>query len=122
MGITTLPTMGGESVVDGLLSRGTTRLWPLPTPGRVDYGLFERALRAAAIVWQPDWFGVHPRTSEAGPIMALPEILEAWRATERELVALIGLAVDSPARELLEANVSMLRAMYQRLYLERTSR
>jgi hypothetical protein len=91
-------------------------------PGRVDHGLFERALRAAALVWQPDWLGVHPRIAQAGPIIALPEVLEAWRATERELVALVGLASDSPGRQFLEANVSALRAMYQRLYLERTSR
>jgi hypothetical protein len=122
MGITTLPTMGGESVVDELVSLGTARPWLMPTPGRVDHGLFERALRAAAIVWQPDWFGAHPRSSEAGPMMALPEVLEAWRATERELVVQIGLGVDGPGRQLLEANVSMLRAMYQRLYVEHTSR
>jgi hypothetical protein len=91
-------------------------------PGRVDHGLFERALRAAGLVWQPDWSGVHPRIALAAPIMALPEVLEAWRATERELVALVGLAPDSPGRLLLEANASALRAMYQRLYLERTSR
>ena len=51
--------------------------------------------------------------------MALPEILAAWRATERELA---GSADDSPDQKLLEANARMLRAMYQRLYRERTGR
>jgi hypothetical protein len=114
---TTLPTMGMESLVDELASRAEAHPWLMPTPGRVDHGLFARALRAAAIVWQPEWLGMSSKTK--GGHMVLPEVLEAWRATERDLA---GLAVDSPDQELLEANATMLRAMYQRLYLERTSR
>jgi hypothetical protein len=115
---TALAAMGTQSVVDELASDATARSWLMPAPGRVDHGLFERALRAAAIVWHPDWFDMSPQPTKGGH-MVLPDVLEAWRATERDLA---GLAVDSPHQELLEANATMLRAMYQRLYLERTSR
>ena len=113
------PAVGMESALDDEAPVETVRRWFLPTPGPVDHGLFERALRAAAIAWQPNWFGVTRSKLEAGPIVALPEILEAWRATERELTGIVN---DSPDQELLEANATMLRAMYQRLYLERTRR
>jgi hypothetical protein len=115
----TLPSPGIESLPDEEAPIEAMRRWFLPTPGSVDHGLFERALRAAASAWQPNWFGAARSKLEAGPIMALPEILEAWRATERELA---GIADDSPDQELLEANARMLRAMYQRLYRERTGR
>ncbi|MDQ3127581.1 MAG: hypothetical protein M3Q66_03885 [Chloroflexota bacterium] len=51
--------------------------------------------------------------------MALPVVLEAWRATERELAGMTG---DSPDQEYLEANATMLQAIYQRLYIERMRR
>jgi hypothetical protein len=78
-------------------------------------GAFDRALRAAAAVWTPRLVAGTGRTVAAGRI-AIPEILAAWRAAERELAGMTG---DSPAQELLEANVSMLQALYQRLFRER---
>ena len=115
----TPPAVGMEPLPDEEAPFETMRRWFLPTPGSVDHGLFERALRTAANAWQPNWFGAARSRLEAGPIMALPEILAAWRATERELA---GSADDSPDQKLLEANARMLRAMYQRLYRERTGR
>ena len=114
------PVAGATASTPGNTER--PRIWYTSRAGRrgpVDHGLFERALRAAAIAWQPNWFGAARSKLDAGPIMALPEILEAWRATERELTGIVN---DSPDQELLEANATMLRAMYQRLYLERTRR
>lgn len=91
--------------------------WSPPSPVAIDGGLFARALRAAAGAWQTAWLDPPTTKATVAHVMALPEVLEAWRATERELAGMIG---DSPDQELLEANVAMLRAMYQRLYLERT--
>lgn len=81
-------------------------------------GAFDRALRAAASAWTPRVVAGSQRTLAAGQA-AIPEILAAWRAAERELAGMTG---DSPAQELLEANVSMLQALYQRLYRERLER
>ena len=58
-------------------------------------------------------------SATVAPAMALPEVLAAWRACERELA---GMTAASPDHVLLEANVGMLRAMYQRLYVERMRR
>lgn len=49
----------------------------------------------------------------------MPEILAAWRATERELAGMTG---DSPAQELLEANAMILMAMYQQTHVGRMGR
>jgi hypothetical protein len=76
---------------------------------------FDRAVRAAASAWTPRLVAGTERNLAAGRA-AIPEILAAWRAAERELAGMTG---DSPAQELLEANVSMLQALYQRLYRER---
>lgn len=96
--------------------------WSMPAPVSIDEGLFARALRAAAVAWQPHWLDA-PVTTVARaavvPDIALPEVLAAWRACERELA---GMTVDSPDQELLEANVAMLRAIYQRIYVERMGR
>jgi hypothetical protein len=81
-------------------------------------GAFDRALRAAASAWTPRVVAGTERTVSAWRA-AIPEILAAWRAAERELAGMTG---DSPAQELLEANVSMLQALYQRLYRERIER
>ena len=92
------------------------RHWLLPTPAPVDRGMFDRALRAASVMWQPHRTELPEPAAESGVSMALPAVLEAWRATLRELA---GMAGDNPAQELLEANALILRAMYQRLYRER---
>jgi hypothetical protein len=110
---------GLEPVVDLELLVEPPRLWLLPTPTQLDRGLFDRALRAASLTWQPSGFALAAPTAEPGLEMALPEVLEAWRATERELAGMTG---DSPAQELLEANAMILQAMYQRLYRERMRR
>ena len=93
------------------LRRGLVRLADPP-------GTFDRALRAAMSAWTPRAVTATGRAMTAGQ-SAIPEILAAWRAAERELTGMTG---DSPAQELLEANVSMLRALYQRLYRERIER
>lgn len=87
----------------------------------VGRGLFELALRAASMAWRPDATGglLRPPPIVTDPEMALPVVLEAWRATER---ALAGMTGNSPDQEYLEANVAMLQAMYQRLYRERMRR
>jgi hypothetical protein len=95
------------------------RLWLLPSPAPVDDGAFDRALRAASLAWQPRRIEPAEPPVAAGPVIGLPEVLEAWRATERELA---GMTVDDPNRALLDANVLLLRAMYQRLYRERMQR
>lgn len=87
--------------------------WLLPVP-TVRRGLFELALRAASLAWHPDpTVAPSPVTD---PTMAMPVVLAAWRATERELAGMTG---DSPEQEYLEANAMMLQAIYQRLYRER---
>lgn len=87
----------------------------------VGRGLFELALRAASAAWHPDPIVATPtlQPTVADSTMALPVVLEAWRATERELAGMSG---DSPDQEYLEANATMLQAMYQRLYVERMRR
>lgn len=101
--------------------------WLLPAAG-IGRGLFELALRAASLAWHPsrtiaplpsDAAIAAATTSVADPAMALPVVLEAWRATERELAGMTG---DSPDQEYLEANATMLQEMYQRLYSERMRR
>jgi hypothetical protein len=121
MGITLRTAMGTGAHLDDLLPLEPAVGWLARAPGRGDHGLIDRALRAAAIVWQPDRFAAIPPTAK-GDHMVLPNVLEAWRAAERELSARIDMTHDSPGRQLLEANATMLRATYQRLYLERTSR
>jgi hypothetical protein len=93
--------------------------WSEPTQFLIDHGLFARALRAAAAAWLPHRLDAPVAGVGAAPAMGLTEVLAAWRATERELSGMSG---DSPEQELLEANVAMLRAIYQRLYLERMPR
>ena len=93
--------------------------WSEPASLLIDHGLFARALRAAAAAWLPHQLDEPVARVAAAPTMGLPEVLAAWRATERELSGMSG---DSPEQELLEANVAMLRAMYQRLYVERMPR
>jgi hypothetical protein len=95
---------------------GLRLLSPRPS---IDRGLFDLAMRAAAKAWRQ-----HPADATAAgvavsPAMSLAEVLEAWRATERELAGMTG---DSPDQELLEANATMLHAMYQRLFVERSAR
>jgi len=104
---------GPESATD------PARLWLLPSPVPVDHGAFDRALRAAALAWQPHWIDPPEPPIGAGPVIGLPEVLEAWRATDRELA---GMTEDDPLQKLLEANATLLRAMYQRLYRERMRR
>lgn len=89
--------------------------WLPPVPAAIGRGLFALALRAASVAWHPDWTFATPPPIVKDPAMALPVVLEAWRATERELAGMTG---DSPDQEYLEANATMLRAMYQRLYIE----
>jgi hypothetical protein len=91
--------------------------WFQRAPVPVDRGLFDRAMRAASMAWHPD--GILPPPAVTQATMALPAILEAWRSIERQLVGLTG---DSPHQEFLEANATMLGAMYQRLYLVRMRR
>jgi hypothetical protein len=93
--------------------------WTAPTQFLIDRGLFAKALRAAAAAWLPNRPDAPVARSVTAPSMGLPDVLAAWRATERELATMSG---DSPEQELLEANVAMLRAMYQRLYAERALR
>ena len=102
----------GSSPIGGLQ-------WSPPAPASIDDGLFARALRAAAVAWQPSWLDEPLASAKVAPAMALPEVLAAWRASERELA---GITAASPDHVLLEANVGMLRAMYQRLYVERMRR
>lgn len=105
---------GPESMVE----RGESWLLPASAFGR---GAFELALRAASVAWRPESTVALPTAPPIvmDPEMALPVILEAWRATERELAGMTG---DSPDQEYLEANAMMLQAIYQRLYSERTRR
>lgn len=95
-------------------SKAVGPVWePLAPPG-AGRGLFELALRAASLAWHPDpTVAPSPVTD---PTMAMPVVLAAWRATERELAGMTG---DSPEQEYLEANAMMLQAIYQRLYRER---
>jgi hypothetical protein len=95
----------------------TEDTWLEPAPFPVARGLFGEALRAASMAWRSD--GVLPLKIAATDEMALPMILEAWRSIERELAGMTG---DGPDQELLEANATMLGAMYQRLYLIRMKR
>ena len=104
------PSMRPESLTEAGLR------WTEPTPFLIDRGLFAKALRAAAAAWLPNRPDAPDARAAATPAMGLPDVLAAWRATERELAGMSG---DSPEQELLEANVAMLRAMYQRLYVER---
>jgi hypothetical protein len=90
--------------------------WSEPARLMIDHGLFAKALRAAAAAWLPHRLDEPVARVVAAPSVDLSEVLAAWRATERELSGMSG---DSPEQELLEANVAMLRAIYQRLYLER---
>jgi hypothetical protein len=103
---------------DGLTTSPGAWLRPAAAapPGR---GLFALALRAASVAWHPDWSVATPPPIVRDPAMALPVVLEAWRATERELAGMTG---DSPDQEYLEANAMILQAMYQRLYSERMRR
>lgn len=105
---------GQESMVEG----GHSWLLPAAAVGR---GVFELALRAASVAWRPASTDALPTPPliVMDPEMALPVVLEAWRATER---ALAGMTGDSPDQEYLEANAMMLQAMYQRLYSERMRR
>lgn len=91
--------------------------WLEPAPFPIIRGLFGEAVRAASMAWRSD--GTVPATPAAPDEMALPLILEAWRSIERELVGMTG---DAPEQELLEANATILGAMYQRLYLVRMKR
>ena len=93
--------------------------WTEPTQFLIDRGLLAKALRAAAAAWLPNRPDASVAMAVTEPAMGLPDVLAAWRATERELAMMSG---DSPEQELLEANVAMLRAMYQRLYVERMPR
>lgn len=95
--------------------------WLPPAAAVIGRSLFELALRAASVAWRPaSTVGVaKPAPVVRDPEVALPVVLEAWRATERELARMTG---DSPDQEYLEANATMLRAMYQRLYSERMRR
>lgn len=92
------------------------------SPTLLNRGRFSAALRAASLAWHPVWpTPIETVLSPAAlavvdPEMALPVVLQAWRATERELA---GMTDDSPEQEYLQANASLLRAMYQRLYLDR---
>ena len=99
----------------------TADAWLRPAvPAAVGRGLFELALRAASVAWRPDSTVALPAPPMVmDPELALPVVLEAWRATERELAGMTG---DSPDQEYLEANATMLQAMYQRLYSERMRR
>ena len=105
-------TRAGPDNVDGAADT-----WLAPAPFPVARGLFGEALRAASMAWRSD--GVLPLKIAPTDEMALPMILEAWRSIERELAGMTG---DGPDQELLEANATMLRAMYQRLYLVRMKR
>lgn len=104
---------------------GDDGAWAGPAPALPDRGPFGLALLAASLAWHPVWLTpietVLPPAALAhvDPEMALPVILEAWRATERDLA---GMTDDSPEQEYLQANASLLRAMYQRLYLDRMRR
>jgi hypothetical protein len=93
--------------------------WTEPTQLLIDRGLFARALRAASAAWLTNGPDAPVARAVAPPAMGLPDVLAAWRETERELAMMSG---GSPEQELLEANVAMLRAMYQRLYIERMPR
>ena len=113
-------TIAGDAIVgppatpDG--APGTDEVWFRPSADPSDRG-FNRALRAASGAWHPAWNEPPVAPIEEVATVALPVVLSAWRAVERELS---GMSADSPERAVLEANSSMLRAMYQRLYVERT--
>lgn len=93
--------------------------WFLPGTAPVDQGVFARARRAASGAWQQQWVETPVTIAPTAPQMALSEVLNAWRASERDLAGMTG---DGPEQELLEADVAMLGAMYQRLYSERLGR
>ena len=101
---------------------GPAAAWLRPAvPVAIGRGLFELALRAASVAWRPESTVTlaTPPLIVMDPEVALPVVLEAWRATERELA---GMTDDSPDQEYLESNAAMLQAMYQRLYSERMRR
>ena len=98
--------------------RDADEVWFRPSADPSDRG-FGKALRAASVAWHPAWVAPEPEPSDEVATVALPVVLSAWRAIERELS---GMSADSPERAVLEANATMLRAMYQRLYIERTRR
>ena len=113
-------TVAGDAIVeapstpDG--SPDAREVWYRPSAAPSDRG-FDKALRAASTAWHPAWIEPPVAPIEEVATVALPVVLRAWRAIERELS---GMSADSPERAVLEANSTMLRAMYQRLYVERT--
>ena len=116
MGITALS--GGVVAPPAAGQPRSADRWVQPSGGPTS-GSFDKALRAASAGWHPERDVVDPAPIEEAVRHALPLVLEAWRAIDRELS---DAAVVSPEREVLEANAAMLRAVYQRLYIERARR
>lgn len=115
-------TVAGDAIADPPAtpdgSPDTGEVWFRPSAAPSDRG-FDKALRAASEAWHPAWIEPPVVPIQVVATVALPVVLKAWRAIERELS---GMSADSPERAVLEANSTMLRAMYQRLYIERTLR